>query len=241
MILSDFLLRQRIDRSNPHEIIPISFGMKAILNDKYYNVGKENRYLVQTCSQSKDTGIKLPEVHGADKGIDPDLKPEWIVRKSQKLAEKPRLEQDRVDPLILEQTQVTGENHVKEQLISEERKHNSAPQVEQNISRGIEQGIYTIPKHLNRPQVEEMQTPNYPDPVMKPPPRPSDKKVQNDRQINLDLDLEINQDFEENSPYQGVISEIYQRPEKSQLVEPPELADLVNTDKIVQRYLPKQI
>ena len=57
----------------------------------------------------------------------------------------------------------------------------------------------------------------------------------------MDLDLEINKGFEENSPYQeGIISEIYQRPDKSQLVEPPELADLVNTDKIVQRYLPKQ-
>ena len=88
MILSDFLSRQRIDRSNPHEIIPISFDMKAILNDKYYNVRKENRYLVQTCSQSKDMGTKLPEDHGAEKGINPDLKPERIVRTSQKLAEK---------------------------------------------------------------------------------------------------------------------------------------------------------
>ena len=137
------------------KIIPISFDMKAILNDKYYNAGKENRYLVQTCSQSKDTGIKLPEVHGTEKGIDPNLKPEWIVRKSQKLAENPRSEQDKVDPLVQEQTQVTGENHVKEQLISEQRKHISTPQVEQNISRGIEQGRYTIPKHLNRPQVEK--------------------------------------------------------------------------------------
>ena len=86
-----------------------------------------------------------------------------------------------------------------------------------------------------------MQTPNYLDPVMNLPPRPPDKIVQNDRQINLDLDLEINKDFEDNSPYQeGIISEIYQRPDKSQLVEPPELADLVNTDKIFQRYLPKQ-
>ena len=43
------------------------------------------------------------------------------------------------------------------------------------------------------------------------------------------------------SPYQeGVISEIYQRPDKSQLVEPPELTDLVDTDKIAQKYLPKQ-
>ena len=241
MILIDFLSRQRIDRSNPHEIISISFDMKAILNNQYYNVGKENRYLVQTCSQSKDTGIRLPEVHRAEKGIDPDLKPEWIVRKLQKLAEKPRPEQDRVDPLVQEQTQVTGENHIKEQLIAKQRKHISAPQVEQNISRCIEKGRYTIPKHLNRPQVEKKQTLNYPDPVMKPPPTPPNKIAQNDRQINLDLDLEINKDFEENSPYQeGIIFEIYQRPNKSQLVEPPELADLVNADKIVQRYLPKQ-
>ena len=34
--------------------------------------------------------------------------------------------------------------------------------------------------------------------------------------------------------------ELYQRPDKSQLLEPPELIDLVDTDKIVQRYLPKQ-
>ena len=44
MILSDFLSRQRVDRSNPHEITSISFDiLKAILNEKYYNVGKENR------------------------------------------------------------------------------------------------------------------------------------------------------------------------------------------------------
>ena len=64
---------------------------------------------------------------------------------------------------------------------------------------------------------------------------------QNDRQANLELDLEINRNFEENSPYQeGIISEIYQRPNKSQMVDPPELIDLVNTERIVQKYLPKQ-
>ena len=57
----------------------------------------------------------------------------------------------------------------------------------------------------------------------------------------MDLDLEINKDYEENSPYPaGVISEIYQRPDKSQLVDPPELTDLADTDKIVKKYLPKQ-
>ena len=123
----------------------------------------------------------------------------------------------------------------------EQRKNVGPPQVEQNTSTSIEQGRYITPTHLNRPQAEKIHIPNYPDPVMKLPPRPPDKITQNDRHINLDLDLEINQDFEENSPYQeGIISEIYPRPEKSQLVEPPELADLVNTDKTVQRYLPRQ-
>ena len=81
----------------------------------------------------------------------------------------------------------------------------------------------------------------YPNPITKPPPKPPDKVIQNDRQIDLDLELEINKDFGENLPYQkGIISEIYQRPDKSPLVDPPELIDLVNTEKIVQKYLPKQ-
>ena len=129
MIFSDFLSRQRVDRSNPHEIIPTSFDMKAILNDRYYNVGKENGYLVQTRSQSKDTGKKVPEVHGAEKVIDPHLKPEWIVRKSQKSAVKSKLEQDRTDPKVQKQTQVTGDNHVKDQLMPEQRKNIGIPQV----------------------------------------------------------------------------------------------------------------
>ena len=48
MILSGFLSRERMDNSNPHEIIPISFDMQTILKDRYYNVGKYSRYLIQT-------------------------------------------------------------------------------------------------------------------------------------------------------------------------------------------------
>ena len=44
--------------------------MKAILKDKYYNVGKESKYLVHTHSQIKDKGIKLPKVHRVEKGVD---------------------------------------------------------------------------------------------------------------------------------------------------------------------------
>ena len=47
--------------------------------------------LVQTCCQAKDSGLKLLEVHSANKGINPDLKPERQALKSQNSANKSRL------------------------------------------------------------------------------------------------------------------------------------------------------
>ena len=53
--------------------------------------------------------------------------------------------------------------------------------------------------------------------------------------------MKRNIDFEENSPYQeGIISEMYERLDKSYMQEPMELKDLVDTTKLVQRFLPKQ-
>ena len=73
MILSDFLSRQYPGDENTKEIIPISFNMKSVLQDKYYTVGKneEKRYMVQTRSQTKASGVQLPEVHGSRKRLDP--------------------------------------------------------------------------------------------------------------------------------------------------------------------------
>ena len=155
MILIDFLSRQGIDKGNPHEIIPISFDMNAILKDKYYNVGNETKYLVQTHTQVKDKAIKLAEVHGVDKGVDPNLKPEWIVKKAKKLIEKSRLEHDREGPSrdtpVQEQTQVIEESNIREQLIQIQKEGISVPQVSQNPDRSIEHDKDKIPKYVNRP------------------------------------------------------------------------------------------
>ena len=98
-----------------------------------------------------------------------------------------------------------------------------------------------IPDHAIRQKTNTRQVPFYPDPLIKLFPRLPDTKTQDNRRMTLDLDLDINKDFGENSPYQeGIISETYQRPDKSQLLEPPELADLINTNNLVQKNLPKQ-
>ena len=82
MVLSDFLLRQKTDNDNPHEIIPISFTLKGLLGNHFYQIDnlnaisqpQTNKYLIQTRSQTKSSGIKIPEIHGANKGLDPHVK-----------------------------------------------------------------------------------------------------------------------------------------------------------------------
>ena len=101
MILSDFLLRQSNNISNPNEIIPISFNMYKILENNLSNFDKNNnfgnsKYLIQILSHTKTSGTKLPEVHGVQKCLDPNLRPEkqHTLPKQGKL-EKPQIGQGR--------------------------------------------------------------------------------------------------------------------------------------------------
>ena len=81
MVLSDFLSRQKTDDSNPHELIPISFSLRDQVRDYYYhfdneiNLPRKDKYLVQTRSQVRSSGIRLPEIHGAHKDVDPHVQP----------------------------------------------------------------------------------------------------------------------------------------------------------------------
>ena len=58
MVLSDFLSRQKTDDSNPREIIPISFTLKSLAHEHFYqfnsmtgiNETETNKYQVQTRS-----------------------------------------------------------------------------------------------------------------------------------------------------------------------------------------------
>ena len=93
------------------------------------------------------------------------------------------------------------------------------------------------------PKIEHRPIPTSPDPFQRPPPRPPDVTKANDtRKDLLDLDTDRTIDFEEKSPYQeGIISEMYERPDKSYIQEPSELTDLVDTTKLVHKFLPKQM
>ena len=75
VILSNFLSRQTHDNGDMH-IIPISFNIHNTLHERYYKIETNKRYLVQTHSQTKSSGIKSPEVHDVKKTLDTNLLPE---------------------------------------------------------------------------------------------------------------------------------------------------------------------
>ena len=98
MILSDFLSRQKIDDSDPSEIIPISFNAYRILeeNRKIDICKNEGKFLIQTCSQTKTSGTKLPEVYGVRKELNLNLWPEKQHAMPKKgMTERPHIGQAR--------------------------------------------------------------------------------------------------------------------------------------------------
>ena len=84
----------------------------------------------------------------------------------------------------------------------------------------------------NNPLIPD--TPFHPGPVYRPPPKPIKQDMSHPQSSQSSTNIEninpdINFDFEENSPFQeGIMSEIFQRPDKSFFQEPKELEDLIN-------------
>ena len=94
-----------------------------------------------------------------------------------------------------------------------------------------------------------IDVPFYPGPTYRPWPKPVRSPTQGSYESSesskssqsTDLNTKINIDLEENSPFQeGVISEVYQRPNKLFFQEPQGWQTLVNTWNLVQTFLPKQ-
>ena len=116
----------------------------------------------------------------------------------------------------------------------------------QILPRPLSQDHLIDPTHIPQqigPKIQHRPIPSYPDPYARPPPKHPDISDPLDSQKDLlDNDLDRKVEIEENLPFQeGIISEIYERPDISYIQEPQELKDLIDTTKLVQKYLPKQM
>ena len=211
--------------------------MYKVLEDNRENFGKCNnhfsskKYLIQTCSQAKISGAKLLEVHGVQKELDPNLRPEkqHAISKQDKF-ERPWMSQGRAG--------------------SRRRKpdpNNQAINQPLNVSQGIERGTKIVTGKTNSAQginsthdrLINNNNPFMPDVPLHPDPLLKTPKQQNTHEISHSPNINI--DFEENSPFQeGVISKTFQRPDKSFFQNPKDLGDLINKENLIHKFLPKQ-
>ena len=237
MILSDFLSQQNNGDSNPNEIIPLSFDMYKILEDKLNSFDNNNnfghsKYLIQMHSQTKTSGTKLPEVHGVEKGLNLNLRPEkqHAIPKQGK-SEKLQIGQGRA-----------GSKRRKPDPI------NQAINQPSNMSQGIPGRTKIVTGKTNSihttNSVSDRLINNMP--FMPDAPFQLDLLLRNPKQQPIKQNIQeinpnINFDFEENSPFQeGVMLETFQRLDKLFFQNPKELGNLINKENLVHKFLPKQ-
>ena len=188
-----------MDDSNPHELIPISFSLRDQVSDYFYcidneiNSPRKDKYLVQTRSQVRSSGIRLPEIHGVDKGLDPHVQPGkqksfpiQTVNKGMLThpIPKPRIGQGRarLRRKVKAPQPITSLNLLPAQPITEhdsrtvvplpEPTHQLQSQVQSQIlPRPLSQHHPIDPVHIPQqigPKIQHRPTPSYHDPYARP-------------------------------------------------------------------------
>ena len=113
-------------------------------------------------------------------------------------------------------------------LIKTEKEKDSKPPQSTVVNQQLPQGLVTP-----RGNIVPLGT----HPSVRLPPKPPNAVTEGTSSPNSEQDPNL--DFEENSPHQeGIITETYAAPDQSYLEQPQELTKLVNTSKVVQKYLP---
>ena len=225
---------------------------------------EKTKYLVQTRSQVRLSGIRLPEIHGANKGLDPHVQPgkqksfhNQTNNKGMPTCPipKPRIGQGRAGlrrkvktPLPIASphplpVQPMTEHDLRTAMpLPEPTNQSQSHEQSQILPRQSSQHHLMDPAQIPQqigPKIQHRPTPSYHDPYIRPPPKPPD--ISDSQKDLLDNDSDRKIEIKENLPFQeGIISEIYERPDNSYVQEPQELTDLIDTTKLIQKYLPKQ-
>ena len=107
-------------------------------------------------------------MHGTKKGLDPNLGPEWLVKKTQKPVEKARIEKR-------ETNSPEQRNQIVNQVNSGQRDEIRKSQMEQNREN--------IPEQIFVPQKPII--PIHPNQISNPIPKLPERVIQNNKQIDF--------------------------------------------------------
>ena len=170
--------------------------------------------MVQTRSQTKASGVQLPEVHGSRKRLDPHKIPEKQQQPITGLdvERKPRLGQGRAG--------------VRRKTLPPSY---ARPGTSESRPIIINNGADPIsPKPMSEIPRSEILPP-YLVHKGRPPPKPPNQLQKRQEVDSSKIEIEENLPFQE-----SIISKVYERPDKLYFQELVELKDLVDTNNIIQ-------
>ena len=186
------------------------------------NASSDSKYLVQMCSQAKTSTTKLPEVHGIEKSLNPNLRPEkqHTIPKQGK-SKRLQMGQGRAGSKRRKPVSIS-------QAINQPSKASQEIPGRTNIVTGKTSSINNTNSVSDRlinniPLMPDV--PFHPDPLLR------NLKQHTIKQNIHKIHPKINFDFEENSPFQeSIMSEMFQRPDQSFFQNPTELEELINKE-----------
>ena len=265
MVISDYLSRTPCDINVSAELIPVGFDPTEILKmHEEWKYKQQGKLTVVTRSQTKTDGVKPPEVHGIDKGVDPDLKPEHQDRsKLQPVQDALRSKRQALQDKYSTKPKTTASQSTARKILTKSirqlRSKSKSPEkvIQEEITHEIpdiwEPGDIPLDNAADQATREIEQIPQNTPVARGIPDMPNDfgPPVDDDQMAEpgllkprqlADLDPTGNLELDLNSPY--TVEEVETKcrpPTKMDFEVPPSLADQMDEGKFITRYLPKQV
>ena len=259
-----------VDRGNPGEVIPISFNSFSVLNTmRKATLHQANKLLIVTRGKTQAEGVTLPPVHGAQKHLGPEVKPEH-----DKPVQEPNLNKQKspvsadAKPRVLIRPKLPASQIVRKRLIDRSIKLLNKPRSQMNapgrtpaIQRQspVAQGEPPQPSpneevdNVSPPIDANQPTNNGPVPVKHFEPNPLFEVPQTDqipqgtvsqKPVLRTEGSSANQDpfdTQVEVPFsKEIVEPVYKRPEMTDFEIPPVLEEMIPDGALIHKHLPRQ-
>ena len=270
MKLCDFLSRIDVDRGNPGEVIPISFNSFSMLNMlRKATLQQTAKLMAMTRSASRAAGTAPPPVHGVDKHLDPNVKPEHDKPPQNQNRQKSPTSAD-AKPKVLLRSKMPASQVARKRLIDKSIKLLNRRKPQTNLPKRISPQPYQKPQSQppqipreaensgekvlpqapdNRPQNARPPPVRHfePNPLMEVPQEdggPKEKVNQQRPSPTIDNSVAVQDPFDTQMevPFsEDIVEPVFKRPDMADFEIPPVLEEMIPDGALIHRHLPKQV
>ena len=239
MILCDFLSRVAADGGDPMDLVPVAFNTFTILKERYSHMAEFKSMMaelkVMTRVQRVAAGIAVPPpVHGANKGVDPNLKPEKQAAGSTSRSQAPiqtttRQVDDVTSSSSTPMLTSPGPDPAGNPRNRSQNDISSASLINQNLVQGTR---ISDPALTSRSDMPIAQL--GPMPLMNVPSQQivrSEKDLEPAPEIDPNLEMPL---------LEAQIEAMFRAPEPDDFILPPALSEHAKGKTMVAQNLPKQ-